>query len=102
MDVLDMVRRMAFRNIQSSKWVTGNPFQISVQFENGSTVTFKDNVGLRMWAAMIQHLCYEPIEGNTDHCTRSPLYYFSLLGFRAGDAILFRNESGVEEPILFS
>lgn len=102
MDILHMIHQKAFRRITSSEIINGNPFQFSVTFEDNTTVVCKDNVSLRMWAALIQNLNYTPIVGNTEHCIQKPLGFFNLLGFRAGDAILFQDAKEVEEPILFS
>lgn len=102
MDILNIIREKAFREIISLELMNGSPFQISVKFSDNTTVVYKDNVGLRMWAAMVQHINYIPIEGTTDHCVQTPLGYFKLLGFRSGDAVLFQDAKNVEEPILFS
>lgn len=102
MDILNIIRQKAFRPITRSELVNGNPLHISVTFEDDSVVVYKDNVALRMWAVSIQNLDFKPILGNTDHCIESPLGFFNLLGFRSGDAILFRDAKKVEEPILFS
>lgn len=102
MDILKMIRRMTFRPIKSSKVLSQSPFRFSVTFEDGSVAYHKDSVGLRMWAVGVQHFQFEPILGDTDHCTEQPLNFFNLLGFRLGDAVLVRNEKGNEMPILFS
>lgn len=74
-----------------------------VEFDDDVTVTFKDSVDLRIWAATVQKLKYEWIEGNTGHCVKTPLKFFALLGFRLGDAVNFRREdTGEEYPNLFS
>lgn len=93
---------MAFRPIKNSKVISQSPFRFSVTFEDGSVAYHKDSVGLRMWAVFIQHSHFEPILGDTKHCTEEPLNYYNLLGFRSGDAVLVRNEKGNEMPILFS
>lgn len=100
MDILTMIRQLAVRNIQSSELIC-NPLQFSVEFDD-CRVVFKDNVGLRMWAVMNQHLRYEWIEGDTDHCVVEPLRYYALLGFRPGDAVLLQNARGEEQPTVFS
>lgn len=98
MDIL--IRQLSCRNIRD---VTLNSSQISVEFDDGITVEFKDSVDLRMWAVINQNLRYEWIEGDTDHCVVSPLKFYALLGFRSGDAVLFqRKDTGEEQPILFS
>lgn len=102
MEILNMIRQKAFRRIISAELINGNPFQISVTFEDNYIAVYKDNIGLRMWAVLIQNLDYTPIQGDTNHCIQIPLGFFNLLGFRTGDAILFRDVKEVEEPILFS
>lgn len=102
MDILQIIRQKAFRRIASIKLINGKPLQISVTFEDNSVAVYKDTVALRMWAVSIQNLDYTPIQGNTDHCIQTPLGFYKLLGFRPGEAVLFRDAKEVEEPILFS
>lgn len=99
MDILEVIRRLSVKRIQSLAWI---PTQVTVEFEDGVRVSVKDTVGLRMWAAHVQHLTSEWIEGDRGHCTPAPLDHYVLLGFRPGDAVLFRDEHGIELPILFS
>lgn len=101
MEMVDMIRRLACRPLKSAT-LTPNPLQISVQFEGDPVLVYKDSVGLRFWAGCCQHLSYERIEGDRGNCVVMPLKYFALLGFRPGDAVLLRNVTGQEQPILFS
>lgn len=102
MDVLNIIRRKTVRPIRSSKIISQTPFKFVVNFEDGFVVDYKDSPGLRMWAVMIQNWHFEPILGDTNHCTELPVNYYDLLGFRSGDAVLIQNEQGIEMPILFS
>lgn len=102
MDVLKIIRRKAIKPIQSSKLISQTPFRFEVKFEDGSSANHKDDPGLRMWAVLVQRLYFEPILGSTKHCTELPILYYDLLGFRPGDAVLVRNEQGIDSPILFS
>lgn len=103
MEIIDIIQRKAYRPISHyEQWFSKNSVFFKIYFEDGSTVIYEDNVGGHIWASILQNLQYEPITGDTSHCVVSPLDYFVLLGFRAGDAVLFRFELGIEQPILFS
>lgn len=101
MDILEMIRRQAFRPIRNLALIH-NPLQIHVKFADDFEVTCKVCVNLRMWAVMNQNMHFEPIEGETGHCVSTPLSYGVLLGFRPGDAVRARDAHGVEQSILFS
>lgn len=102
MDVLKIIRQKAVRPIKSSKIISQTPFKFVVNFEDGYLVEYKDSPGLRMWAVITQNSYFEPILGDTNHCTKLPVYFFDLLGFRIGDAVSMQNQQGIETPILFS
>lgn len=102
MDITEMISRMSFRPIKSLNVQSQNSLRFFITFEDGFMAYQKDSVGLRMWASCIQHFQFQPIFGDTEHCTKEPLNYYNLLGFRSGDAVLVRNEKGNEMPILFS
>lgn len=102
MDVLNIIRQKAIKPIQSSEFITQTPFRFEVKFEDGSVAYHKDDPGLRMWAVCIQKSYFESIFGSKKHCTELPISYYDLLGFRSGDAVLIRNDRGIDLPILFS
>lgn len=99
MDILNMIRQLAVKGISKSEL---NSYGLSIEFEDGSKVAYKYDIGLYMWAVIHQHMRYERIKGNTDHCVDTSLKYYDLLGFCLGDAVLIQYEDGTEEPTLFS
>lgn len=101
MDYLEIIRKKAFRPMKSTH-ISLPKFTFCVEFEDGVKICKKDDVGLREFLCTVQHLEYEIISGNTEHCISSPLGYWELFGFRAKDAILFRDERNHSLPILFS
>lgn len=102
MDYLKLIREKAFRPIRSA-YVDSPQFTYNVEFEDGEKIRKKDDVGLRMFLSTIQNLEYESQLGkNMDHFITSPLGYFTLIGFRSGDAIVFRDAKNRVLPILFS
>lgn len=102
MDILDIISRLAYRKIVNSSFANKAPIEISVLFEDSVEVKYNVSVHLLIFAVSIQDIEYEPIVGNIDHCVCLPLQFFNILGFRSGDAILFRNSDGMEQSIVFS
>lgn len=101
MDVLDFIQCWTFRPIQYARIIP--PFKFEVKFKDGTRVVRKDNLGLRVWKATNEFLEYAPlVDDTTQHCTVTEVGYYELVGFRAGDAIVFWNADGIENPILFS
>lgn len=101
MDYLEIIKRKAFRPIKSA-CISLPKFTYCIEFEDGVKICKKDDVGLREFLCTVQHLEYEIISGNTDHCISSPVGYWQLLGFRANDSVLFRDERNHSLSISFS
>lgn len=74
---------------------------ICIKFKDGDEISQKDEAGLRMFLATHQHMTFERIHGYTSHCVESELGYYTLLGFRFGEAVHCRG-LGISLPILFS
>ena len=102
MEFRDIISRLAYRRIVNFSYTSKTPIEILILFEDNVEVKYTMSVHLLIFAVLIQDIQYEPIVGNTDHCVRLPLLFFNLLGFRSGDAFLFRNSNGMEQSILFS
>lgn len=101
MEYLEIIKRKTFRPIKSAD-ILSPKFIFWVEFEDGVQVSRKDDVGLRKFLCSVQNPEYKIISGKTEHCVPSQVGYWELLGFRANDAILFRDEKGRTLPILFS
>lgn len=101
MDYLEIVKRKAFRPIKSANILLPK-FTFCVEFEDGVKICKKDDVGLREFLCTVRDLEYEIISGNTEHCIPSPVGFWELLGFRDGDAVLFRDDRNHNLSILFS
>ena len=102
MEYFEIIRQKAYRPIKCAEISSQPHFTFCVKFQDGIKICQKCEVGLREFMCIIQHLEYEKISGNTDHCISSPIGYWALLGFRANDAILFRDDKDCFLPILFS
>lgn len=100
MEYEQIIKQKSFRPVRSLSVSLPN-FTYCVGFEDGVVIRRKDELGLRMFLIMIRNLKYRIIPSDeTEHCISSPVGYWDLLGFRAGDAILFQNREDL--PILFS
>lgn len=101
MDAIDIIRKKSIKPINDIKLIAPSTL-ISIHFEDKTCVTIKNDINLRIFLCIIQHMNFEYIYGDKSHCTPEPLHFYKCLGFGVGDAVKFYQHENVIFFILFS